>query len=256
MLSDVAFGRQPEAGEKAKRDPSLLLLSGTVTDPAGRTFEDITAFQYALWARDRHMWTMILKHLPEKEATKQLHEHVYGDKKYKELHGEHYDFLPLIDELQAYVDNFGQRSDAERTEHWCKKVGRAQKLVAVHVANEYCRPDRSFDPVLTFKETDLPRVLSFFNYLTRSDGSWFSSFGDKSLGDDFGIIRAGARRGMGGVMPWREAERSLDLAAVTALCKVRTQEFVELKQMLLSPGLTKDQDRDPSSSSSSEYVIS
>src|SRR5690554_3177705 len=41
-----------------KDDISLIFKKGKVTDCSGRTFNNISVFEYALWALDKHMWTM------------------------------------------------------------------------------------------------------------------------------------------------------------------------------------------------------
>ena len=51
----------------------MALASGSVIDLSKRRFAKITAFQYALWAMDWHMWTMLLKYLPKPEAAAQAH---------------------------------------------------------------------------------------------------------------------------------------------------------------------------------------
>ena len=59
-----------------------------------------------------------------------------------------------------YVDNaekFGTMTN-ERIDHWCKVVGGEQKLLPVHVVNEYCRPDRPFEPCPSEWEAKLPRT--------------------------------------------------------------------------------------------------
>ena len=65
LLTYVADGEQDKAEELIRKDRNLLLHIGTVNDLSGREFKLITAFQYALWAMDWHMWTMIQKYLPQ-----------------------------------------------------------------------------------------------------------------------------------------------------------------------------------------------
>ena len=66
LLQFVAEGEQDQAEALIQQDQNRLLHVGTVMDLSGREFKGITAFQYALWAMDWHMWTMIKKYLPEK----------------------------------------------------------------------------------------------------------------------------------------------------------------------------------------------
>ena len=54
-----------------KDNAELALASGDVTDTAGRTFKNITGFQYAVWALDWKMWTMIQGYLPSDAAREQ-----------------------------------------------------------------------------------------------------------------------------------------------------------------------------------------
>ena len=51
--------------------PELALEKGTVTDPSGREFIDTSALQYAFWAMDWQMCTMIIKKMLELPAGKQ-----------------------------------------------------------------------------------------------------------------------------------------------------------------------------------------
>ena len=142
LLEHVTKGEQDEAKKMLEEDPNLLLQKGNVKDLSGREFYQITAFQYALWALDRHMWEMLLKYLPEDTAAEQLEElETTGveyakpasrdSKAYKQTEAEkhHFDFSPLIDALRDYVDNFDARNGNQREAAWCKNVGGAQKNV-------------------------------------------------------------------------------------------------------------------------------
>jgi hypothetical protein len=214
LLQHVAFGEQDEAERILKEDPTLLLRTGQITDHSGRTFQDITAFQYALWALDRHMWTMILKYLPKEEAARQLHDHIYHEKAYKEIHGDYYDFVPLIDALQTYVNNYANQTRDQNRKHWQEIVRGAKLLVPAHVANEYCQQPQHFYPLPNFKEDTLQRVLSVYDFANNRKSTWFHP----SCADG---------------RNWRHGGVDMDLETINALCKVRNGELVELKQQLL-----------------------
>ena len=47
------------------RHPWLLLISGDVTDSSGRTFKNITAYDYAYWAKKTYMRQILAKHMNE-----------------------------------------------------------------------------------------------------------------------------------------------------------------------------------------------
>lgn len=63
LLNFVTKGQQAEAEKLLKDNPTLvsriLSMKTQVTDCSGREFIGITPFQYALWARDRHMWALV-----------------------------------------------------------------------------------------------------------------------------------------------------------------------------------------------------
>ncbi|BCA95452.1 hypothetical protein TUM19329_18130 [Legionella antarctica] len=95
----------------------------------------------------------------------------------------------------------------------------------MHVVDEYCS-NEPFYPVPKF--TSQPKSSKqFYNLATEKDENWFSV--DSKLSVDFAIYKGlGARaRGRGGAgWPAR------DLDAMTALCKVRTTDFIDLKSQL------------------------
>ena len=142
LLQYVAEGEQDKAEALIQTDKNLLLHTGTVKDLSGREFKPITAFQYALWAMDCHMWTMIQKYLPQEAQAQQLQELETKGTAY----GKHFSLQGLTGALQTYVDNYGNGIITTCSDHWCKVVGGEQKLLPAHVVNEYCRPDRPFEP--------------------------------------------------------------------------------------------------------------
>jgi len=167
LLIWVAEGEQDKAEAMIKAKPALLLHRGEVTDLSGRKFENITAFQYAVWALDWHMWTMILKYLPPAEQKAQAEQFETGA--WVKTHGVTADKLiqNLVTALQKYIDNYSGWSYEKRGEHWVKQVGGAQLYLPAHVINEYCRPDRSFDSTRNFLELTLPRTRQ------TDQGEWF-----------------------------------------------------------------------------------
>ncbi len=65
--------------------------------------------------------------------------------------------------MDDYVKGFEKLSDDERVAAWMK-VGLAQRNLPAHVIDEYCRPDRSFEPRPSFNESDLPRNGTYYNW--------------------------------------------------------------------------------------------
>ncbi len=199
LLRFVAEGEQDKAEELIKKDNNLLLLAGNVTDLSGREFEGIAAFQYALWAMDWHMWTMIKKYLPPEAQSQQFTELESKGT----AHGKHFSLQELTDALQVYVDNAEKWNYNQRAENqWCKVVGGAQKKLPAHVVNEYCRGDRPFEPCPQEWESKLSRTKEMDVWdSTQSKtvkGSWFIAPSSKDgLGLNFAFYRC-SYGGLGG----------------------------------------------------------
>ena len=179
LLLQVMHGEQDKAEKILKSHPELLEMTGEATDYSGRTF-NTTAFRYALWALDtRYMCNMMLDCLPDSpqgEAIKQalltqFKAHDQDGVFYKlngvTIHEKHYDFSPLIEALQTYVNHYNDwyptnNFDAMRNQ-WSKVVGLAQRYVPAHVAQHYCDPDESFHPTPQFNKKTFKRALEFYN---------------------------------------------------------------------------------------------
>jgi hypothetical protein len=210
-----------------------------VTDLSGREFKGITAFQYALWALDWHMWTMIKKYLPREAQAKQLQ----ALESKGTAHGKHFNLQGLITALQTYVDNiekvwnYGRRA----IDHWCQVVGGEQKLLPAHVVNEYCRSDRPFEPCPSEWEAKLPRTRELeiwdSTHSKYVKGSWFIPFSSK---EGLGLTYAFYRYKRDAGRAWELAAAGggtvaySDLKALQSLWKTRTQQLELLRSQLLS----------------------
>lgn len=240
FLKLVAEGEQEQCEAMLQKNRDLALFSGNLRDLSGRSFEHITALQYAVWALDFHMWTMLRKYLPDEAAAQQLS--MTGS--WVPTHGLHAGMaggpLDKLDKaLQTYITNFDAWYKASNwtamEQCWCKQVGGAQLLLPAHVINEYCRPDRPFEPCPSFTEKDLPRTRKI------REGEWFTaSCMGGTLGDKFAVGRAW------GVEPRGACDSMWDLVsegyvsevgfsdrrACASLCKVRTQQRDQLYSTL------------------------
>ncbi len=262
LCTHVAKGNQSTVEAMLRKYPDLLLDRGDVTDYSDRTFKNITAFQYALWALDRHMWEAILKNVPEvpdgnefRKDLLQQYLQVEDEGLTYTLNGQtikgeqHFDFQPLIQALQTQADYYTQWYTQwpgaeindhwdEMNNHWRTGVGGAQRLVPMHVVNHYCN-QTPFVPTPTFKEAALKRTQTFNTWVYARKESWFfprRRAGESRLGVDFAIYKssgmgcAWGREQPGDWTPWSLCAG--DRAAVNALCEVRTTEFGELKLRL------------------------
>ncbi len=235
FLKRVVEGEQDKAERRLKKNPELALLPSDVTDLSGRIFKGITGFQYAVWALDWHMWTMILKYLPKDQATAQIKAMDRGS--WVLQHRESGDWLTrnLIDAWQTQINLLNKKQRDEAVTQWERKVGGAQYLLPVHVINEYCHPNRSFEPCPDFTESEpLPRTRKIDNEDMEA-GDWFatSSYMRGKLGETFGVERAGQKEAFAvddvgpenfieqGHGPWRRRVSHPDLKAIQTLLATR-----------------------------------
>jgi hypothetical protein len=230
FLRLVAKGEQDKAEAMLKANPRLGLAAGSVTDLSKRTFKNITALQYALWALDWNMWLMLLKYIPREEAQLQA---MALDENGTE-HGKHFDFSQLLNAYRTYEQNYDAWGKAKNWKametHWCQQVGGAQLLLPAHVVNEYCRPDRAFYPLPDFKQEGLPRVTEI-----GVNGSALTSqhFGG-AIGDKWGVARGHFTEGASSYTLPPYGTRAHDHRAVTALSEARMQQQQLLMKELLS----------------------
>ncbi|HAT9649720.1 TPA: F-box protein [Legionella pneumophila subsp. pneumophila] len=240
-----AVRREDDAVQKILiNDPTLLSKRGKVTDCSGRTFENISAFEYMLWALDKHGWTMLLECIPKTKNNEELVKELLAQ--YNKVKNEgvtytlngikiteqHFDFKnTIIKELQDQVDasNVPNPNWDSIDKQWREGVGGAQKLFPMHVVYEYCS-DEPFDPVPKFKSK--PKSSSqFYNWITNKLESWVSS--DSLLGGEFAIYKAAGEVARAGAVGSRLLVRaSCDLVAMKALYEIRTSDFIVLKSTL------------------------
>ena len=254
VLMLVAQGQQTQAQALLVHQPNLLLQRGDVTDYSGRTFKNITAYEYAYWAKDWHVCRMLESQMDEETKALTLrdcdkidrygltYKQQRGDKVVEVIGSKHFDFKPLIDAYANYIRLYDRwvannATDAELDAAWFA-IGVAQRDVPAYVAQEYCRPDRSFHPRPVFDEPNLPRTLTFYNYRTQRDEQWFPIVisGTSGLGFDFALIRldgAGVGgAGFRGAAAGMTGSARIDSAAVTSLDEASTVELMRSRENL------------------------
>ena len=217
--SSAGYGEQSAAERIVHLNPRLALTPGDLIDCTGRSYKNITALQYAVWALDYHMWNMILKYINrnklEEIARTQLKElpapeddkgFITQDNRWPSL-----SWQPLIEAYNKYLN------EGYSTEVWQKQVGGAQLLLPAHVINEYSHPDRAKG----FKDCKwgsndegiLPRV-GVIDWKSVENGKYI-------LGKNFAWGRGGW-----GARDWLEGNGNnyyaeLDVRAVAELMKAR-----------------------------------
>lgn len=247
LLQHVARGQQDAAEALLQQNSELLVEKVQVTDYSGRTFKNITAFQYALWALDNDMWQMILKYLTADQAFAQLSEHESKKMEYTTAHGIHYDFKKLLDVLKIYIERYLDLDSSQRRAYWGKEVGGEQRLMPAHVMQEYCRPDISFYDRDWSDNKKLLRTTKI-----KSSGSYnleiYPLYPNKGLGFHFGLHRGEEDRAatVGGVSvtaggvfssTWRtfiiKQKAEIDFSALTGLFKMRIDQYNDFKTSML-----------------------
>lgn len=250
LLHDVARGRQAEAKvlltTTAANTQTLLREPGTFTDYSGRTF-NCTAYEYAYWAKDTHMCRMLEQHMNEETKADMLvriDDIEAAGLPYQqngaEHRGAHFDLSSLKTALQTFIDGYKAWEDENNWEAqqsaWVL-VGKAQLDVPAHIAQEYCRLDRSFFPTPQFNEAELPRTLTVYNaFLDMDDvddgGPWFLINDSEPI---IGVIVSLMRGSQAGCSLAAREElqgAQIDLAAIARLDEVRTAELTVAREYL------------------------
>ena len=154
FLSYVGYGCQAEAEEMLKINLRLVLASGKLVDCAKRTFENITGFQYAVWALDWRMWEMLRQYMSEEVIKEQLTGLWCGE--WTKYHGFMVSQYNLISALKSYISYCNQWDYQQREIYWCQTIGGVQSTLPAHIIHEYCRKDRAFFPCPEFTDSASP----------------------------------------------------------------------------------------------------
>jgi hypothetical protein len=251
LLHVVARGEQDMADrllEACLDKQFLLTASQSFTDYSRRTF-NCSAFEYAWWAKDTHMCRMLMNHMDNDTKVEMLNRCNVIEEQgliYKQHEGtkrsKHFDFQPLKRALEKYVDGF---YTWEKANNWgdikaaWMDVGKAQRDIVAHVAQEYCTSDHCS----RFNEKSFRRKLTFYNWVSEKEESWFTFGGDNNsgFGVDFAVVRvdrdnrwytASARAGL---MP----AAAFNLAAITRLDEMRNDDLTQLRQELNVTGQSR-----------------
>lgn len=211
LLDLVARGAQDRAEIILNLNPRLLLEKGQVIDPAGRIFNDISAFQYALWALDtRHMCGIMFDRVFNSDLSSKHQNQIrielleqynavidigldykLGSVEYTRSHN--YDVKQLIDALIEYDQLYADLNYTKLDKYWIEVVGGAQKLLTAIFTLHYTDPDLAFYPTPNFTFSPFNRSGRVYNNFTNTEEPWFALSLDENmykLGVDFAIFRA------------------------------------------------------------------
>lgn len=241
FLKHVVNGNQETASGMLTMHPELLLVGGSVTDYAGRTFKNIYAYEYAYWAMEAHMDASTKATMLERVEAIERYGLTYEQHNRVFKRSKHFDMTPLKEAYQQYIDGYSDWSAANN--HAAMKtawfrVGLIQRDLPVHVLNEYCRTDRAFFPLPTFAENLLPRTDTFRNSIHNLDFALFQLM--TALGTEFTLCRgntpyaySGQRSNWGPTL-FEGVPALVDLDAVSRLDEVRTQDLAQSRENLRS----------------------
>lgn len=231
-----------------KNNLSLILERGNITDRSKRTFVQISAFEHALWALDKHMWASILECIPKNEEGQEIlaalflqYNKVKNEGVTYILYGKtikepHFDFEnTILKELRTQIISINRvrHQDLDAIEkQWIEGVGGAQRLLPEHVVNEYCS-NTSFQPTPQFA-IPATSLKQFYNWITQEDEPWFAK--DSMLGIDFAIHKSpgNAAGAIDSAYEHLEIGSRLmpDFVAIETLYRKRTTDFIELNLQL------------------------
>ncbi|KTD08143.1 hypothetical protein [Legionella jamestowniensis] len=243
LIDACICGNQEKAQKILQRYPELMIeKKDKITDLSGRTFYNLSVWQYILWALDvRYMAPMMLHCLPHTEEGEAMRLQLAKQLDEVETHGviyelngntfneKHYDFA-IISVLSAYYNECYSLSDTPISTR-IKSISDAQQLVPAHVAQHYCDTNVPFTPTPTFKKEQFTRSLNC--YLgANSLGNWFACL--KSLGHSYAISKAWSTQATLR-LDFPSEIAMVDWVALFTLKKARNADLAFLKQQLQKP---------------------
>lgn len=208
----VAHAENETLTEFLKLFPDIvpyLTEQGKLTDYSARVFQNISVFQYAVWALADDILETIwitLNEITDQNSAKEMRSILCAQSKevvekgvqyslnHTKITEQHYSIQPLIDKLKNYKQSFWDREDDDRQQDWCHNIGGEQTLIPANFVRKYC----------------ISPSLKFYNYVAGKRQHWFSSSGAYRLGRDFAIYKAkcNLRQASGVHFIWQESVES------------------------------------------------
>lgn len=253
LLQWIAEGKRHETDKRLARlnsesKQSLLLMQGNIIDYSKRSFENITAYEYAYWAKDTHACRMLAAHMNfDTRATmlerilKIEHEGLTYTQHGQTITGsKHFELIHLINALTSFAnltESFLTDEGRQAAEHACKQIAIAQRDVPAHVVQEYCRPDLDF---LRGKErfqasaSTLPEHMHYYQSREKTRAFWF----EPMEAYVYFAVRRGWVRNRAVCCGGREGQMDLnavianDLEGCQLLDTIRTEELLHARENL------------------------
>jgi len=159
LLRCAGFGGRLEAETIFKETPALLLMRGDLTDMPGKSYTDITAFEYVVRAKDVYFFRRVLNFLEPYEGKDKSKIIVDLLAQFNRSFSE--DCLASISGFNEAYDFWCRRPRHERPEHFVQDLGEAQVHLEAHILQAYCHPTTSFNYNPDFIKNDLPESFTF-----------------------------------------------------------------------------------------------
>lgn len=241
LLSSVSMGKQCEAEKLLQISPELMLEKVNFTDSMNRTFLNISAFEWVLWAWDtRYMVNMMFKCLPDDEKGLDLVNQLKNQYELHQKNGityvsdnqtireKHFNFSPLIDALEMAKARCDKWELSERKTHWSTVIGKIQRTLPIYILQNYCDPTTPFYPTPKFDAETFVRVLSFSDCLNKKDAmTWeeITQSETQTLGIDCAIARHCADRSVSASW-FHDGVAQCDINALQALFAQRKTDYL------------------------------
>jgi len=191
LLKWVTEGHLAKVEELLQKNPNLAFMKESVTDLSGRTFNNISAFQYAAWALDTEMCELILKQVDNADAAVADIQLTELEKNSWKEHGLYYDPSPLAKKTQEYINNSSKWSYEKCCEYWQKEVGGEQRKCPAWLIYAWCEEGKA----VAWVKKDLKNIKVVRQYEKGHLKWWFEQEynGGRGVGSNWSCCRGDGR---------------------------------------------------------------
>lgn len=142
LLKATVEGHLVNIEKLLQATPSLVYATGTVTDHSGRTFKNITAFQYAVWSLDLGMAKLFIKYQDINFSKEQIGLLMNKPEQYSS-HGTRYEIQSLCSEMVKFIEEYYKISPSDREKFWCERVGKKQREIPAWLVYVWCDEEKN-----------------------------------------------------------------------------------------------------------------
>lgn len=247
LLNAVMYGNPKDVrklvGLTSVDNECIALEKVKGVEECGRTWEAVSALEFAVWAGDPELINVLFETVPKAEQSKALKQLQRVMKEGTE-HGKHLaPYYSVIEAYDKYIAKFDDWNWDDRDVYWVTEIGKKQFMLPLVGLQQMCDKE-PFSPVPSFKrvpERTLEVLLRFSNHS-------LVPLSSSGLGDCFALhkyLNSSARGDMrpAPLGPFGSVESVVlnivqgDLAAFRHLCEVRTKELASIIEQLKEPSV-------------------